>query len=230
MSQKVRKLLSRIADLLMPREKLLVSVLKEQAGFLIGSLEMLSNAVEAFVESSDVGPLSLVLDGVEKEADGLLLEINRLIERASIAPGLHEPLLRLTEKVDDVIDSARVAAREMSRMQCRGPLEVPKGVAKNLLILRQLAVEAARGYRCALDNLLSDAYNFEECVAVVEALEEKGDDVKEAARDALYGEAGDRAWWEVVTLERLIFILDKILDSLEDACDELILLRTRVLA
>ena len=159
---------------------------------------------------------------LEKEGDKITQSIEEEIGRGSISASLANDFGRLVDCVDSVLDRAHAVSRQLRRM-AKGPVhrsrEFDASFRKEQVRLVEIGRQELRLLRELLATAGSDRTKAMAMARQIEELEEKGDDVKDAMLDEIYGS------WEKLDFAafnnyiRTTIEADDILDLCEDASD-----------
>jgi len=159
---------------------------------------------------------------LEKEGDKITQSIEEEIGRGSISASLANDFGRLVDCVDSVLDRAHAVSRQLRRMT-KGPVrksrEFDASFRKEQVRLVEIGRQELRILRELLATAGSDRTKAMAMAREIEELEEKGDDVKDAMLDEIYGS------WEKLDFAafnnyiQTTIEADDILDLCEDASD-----------
>jgi len=195
-------------------------------------LETVSNTVDSFeasvsafaggdAKSGDV--VMKVFEG-ETEADTIHRELQTKIAEGAFFGGVREDILNLLEKIDDIADSAKDAARFLSQdsslgVEGRETLGSPamksfvSALKSSVVALTDLVKALERGKREALAKVPS-----------VEDFEEEADTHKDILLKKLFSSEKSMDPVTVIQLRDFIFVADNIADNAEDASDVILVL------
>jgi len=219
----LNKIIHRVKTFFIPGEKeaferisLLAGLGEDALVLLVKILSRTDNNL-AMVES-DTGKIS----ELEKEGDRITQSIEEEIGRGSISASLANDFGRLVDCVDSVLDRAHAVSRQLRRM-AQGPVhksrEFDASFRKEQVRLVEIGRQELRLLRELLATAGSDRTKAMAMAREIEELEEKGDDVKDAMLDEIYGS------WEKLDFAafnnyiRTTIEADDILDLCEDASD-----------
>ncbi len=215
--------MERIRRLLVPGEKRLLGDLEGMLRMGEESLELLIALFSAEIVNADlIVSKTLKITELEKKGDLTVTEIEKSVAIGAISPSLIDDFLRLSERVDGILDIAHSMSREVSRVykyrkdeptliEKRIYAEVPK-----LLELGVLAVRSLLEMIVATKTTQRDMSTYTERI---ESLEEQADDVKDSMLDEIFASAGDVPYYVYNHLVRLTVEGDDLLDRCEDASD-----------
>lgn len=213
-----------------------LSVSRKERAILDGimqHLDIVNKTVEAFaasVESLGRGDIAsseeLARDVFEGEtaADTIHRELSLRVAQGAFFGGVREDILNLLEKIDDIADSAKDAARFIasdSRLgnDARGMLgsENMKLFLDDLKASVGALTELVRAFDGGKEEVLSKVHSVEE-------FEEYADSRKDVLLRQLF--AGSRGMdpVSVIQLRDFIFVADDIADKAEDAGDVILVL------
>jgi predicted phosphate transport protein (TIGR00153 family) len=207
---------------------------KERAIFegVLRLLDTVARTVDSFEASvsafanGDVKSAEMVkriFDG-ETEADAIHRELGTKIAEGAFFGGVREDILNLLEKIDDIADSAKDAARYLSQdsrltVEAKDTLGSPAmksfiaALKSSVLELKTLVKALEQGKREALAKVSS-----------VEEFEEEADTHKDVLLKALFSSNKPMDPVTVIQLRDFIFVADNIADNAEDASDVILVL------
>ncbi|MDG6914287.1 MAG: DUF47 family protein [Nitrososphaerota archaeon] len=208
---------------------------KEQKIFdgMLGLLDVVTGCVESFQSSvtafsrGDIAAgqenLRKVFDA-ETKADAAHREMSLIVAEGAFFGGVREDILNLMERIDDIADSAKDAARFLTQDSRLG------GEAREVLASESMrlflsdlksAVSALRDLVRALKVGRKDALSV---IQKVEDFEEDADTHKDAFLKDLFSRAGSLNPLTVIQLRDFTFVADDIADNAEDAGDVILVL------
>lgn len=208
---------------------------KEQKIFdgMLGLLDVVTGCVESFQSSvtafsrGDIAAgqenLRKVFDA-ETKADAAHREMSLMVAEGAFFGGVREDILNLMERIDDIADSAKDAARFLTQDSRLG------GEAREVLASESMrlflsdlksAVSALRDLVRALKVGRKDALSV---IQKVEDFEEDADTHKDAFLKDLFSRAGSLNPLTVIQLRDFTFVADDIADNAEDAGDVILVL------
>ena len=212
-----------------------LSIGKKEKSIFDGMLRLLvtvSEGVEAFEASvlafskGDPGAQDLVgkVFDAETKADGIHRELSLKVAEGAFFGGVREDILNLMERIDDIADSAKDAARFLSEDSRLGD-EAKSVLASENMTLFLADLKATVG---ALRDLVKAlAVGRKEALAIIERVEdfeEDADSHKDALLKELFGQAGTMNSVSVIQLRDFTFVADDIADNAEDAGDVILVL------
>ena len=164
-----------------------------------------------------------VLDG-ETEADSIHRDLGIKIAEGAFFGGVREDMLNLLEKIDEIADSAKDAARFLSSdsrlvVEARATLGSPD--MKAFLAALKSSVMALNELVRALDQGRKGALLK---VQAVEDFEEEADSHKDLLLKTLFASETSMNPVTVIQLRDFIFVSDDIADNAEDASDVILVL------
>ena len=207
---------------------------KEKAIFdgILLHLATVTEAVDAFrgsvtaIANGDPSSARLV-DSVfdaETRADGIHRELSTKIAEGAFFGGVREDILNLLERIDDIADAAKDAARYL------GSDSQLVGQAPDLLKLEQMKLfvadlgsavaaltELVKALKVGKKEALSKVHS-------VESFEEEADTHKAAILKVLFANERSMDPVTVIQLRDFIFVADNIADRAEDASDVILIL------
>jgi len=196
-------------------------------------LDTVSSTVDSFVESvaslgrGDIGAareaVSNVIEG-ETNADELHRDLSLKIAEGAFFGGVREDILNLLEKIDNIADSAKDAARFLAADSL---LEVE---ARDILASKdmQLFLAALKSSVTALTSLVRALEDGKKealsKVHIVEEFEEEADSHKDVMIKSLFSDGAKMNPVTVIQLRDFIFVSDDVADNAEDASDVILVL------
>jgi predicted phosphate transport protein (TIGR00153 family) len=164
-----------------------------------------------------------VFDG-ETEADTIHRELGTKIAEGAFFGGVREDILNLLEKIDDIADSAKDAARFLSQdsrltVEAKDTLGSP--AMKSFLAALKSSVAALTTLVKALEQGKREALAK---VSSIEDYEEKADTHKDVLLKSLFSSNKSMDPVTVIQMRDFIFVADNIADNAEDASDVILVL------
>jgi predicted phosphate transport protein (TIGR00153 family) len=209
---------------------------KKEKSIFDGILRLLDTVVEAVdffestVDSFGRGDVTGADDFVRKvfdaetKADETHRELSRQVAEGAFFGGVREDILNLMERIDDIADSAKDAARflvEDSHLEREArPVLASESMKAFLLDLKAAAV-SLRDLVRALKEGRKAAMGV---VHSVEDFEEEADTHKDALLKELFAMAPAMSAVTVIQLRDFVFVADDIADNAEDAGDVILVL------
>ncbi len=183
-----------------------------------GSLEIIRIAKEANKEllklvnsnGNDINPIKTL----ERESDRKVFQLQQKITSGAVSPNIIDDMLKLIDLEDSIVDSIYNLARELVRYN------LPDQKANDLL-KKSMAdtIQMVDGALVALEKMSSSS-NIEVIRTErgeIEALEQQGDDIKDALLDYVYRDLNDFKSFHHIN--ESAHKADDILDDCEDASD-----------
>ena len=209
---------------------------KKESSIFDGILGLLDTVVEAveFFESSVAtlgrGDVASADDYVRKvfdaetRADEIHRELSRQIAEGAFFGGIREDILNLLERIDDIADSAKDAARflvEDSHLEKEARTVL---TSENMTLFLSDLKAAAASLRDLVKILKEGRKAAMAAVHSVEDFEEEADTHKDALLKELFAMAPVMNAVTVIQLRDFIFVADDIADNAEDAGDVILVL------
>jgi uncharacterized protein Yka (UPF0111/DUF47 family) len=170
------------------------------------------------------------MQSLEKKSDEIAFRISEEITSGAISPNIIDSLLEGVQFADDIVDLYYYLSRELHRMAkaYSSGFELQHAdwdsVYENILAL---AEKALLKLKQALSS--SNVTEILELRKEIEALEEQGDDVKDAGFDRLYSITPRLYYLQFYHYSELLHKCDDILDSCEDFSDLIVSVVTSIL-
>ena len=196
-------------------------------------LKTVSDTVESFESSVSLmaegktqaadDMVGKVFDG-ETKADGIHRDLNQKIAEGAFFGGVREDILNLMEKVDNIADSAKDAARFLSSdssFAVEAKDRLGSSDMKLFLAALRASVAALTTLVVALEQGKKEALSK---VEAVEDFEEEADTHKDALLKALFANDDSMNPVTVIQLRDFIFVADNVADNAEDASDVILVL------
>ena len=199
---------------------------------ILGLLDTVSEGVQSFEASvvafsgGDPQAQDLVkkVFDAETKADGIHRDLSLKVAEGAFFGGVREDILNLMERIDDIADSAKDAARflsEDSRLGDEARVVLASENMKLFLSDLKAAVNALRDLVGALKVGRKHALAL---IEKVEDFEEEADGHKDALLKELFGRADTMNSVSVIQLRDFTFMADNIADNAEDAGDVILVL------
>ncbi len=164
-----------------------------------------------------------VFDG-ETKADELHRKLSMKIAEGAFFGGVREDILNLLEKVDNIADSAKDAARFLasdSRLTTEAKDRLGSEQMRQFLAGLKAAVAALTTLVEALELGKKEALAR---VDIVEKFEEEADSHKDAFLKDLFSTEHSMSPVTVIQLRDFVFVADNVADNAEDASDVILVL------
>ncbi len=198
--------------------------------FLLDTVNKTVDSFEASVsafaqgdtDSAEVAVKS-VFDG-ETKADSIRRDLRTRIAEGAFFGGVREDMLVLLEKIDDIADSAKDAARFLSsdsRLVVEAKDTLGSTHMRSFIADLKSSVDALVELVRALEKGKKEALSK---VQAVEEFEEKADSHKDALLKELFGSQQPMDSVTVIQLRDFIFVADNVADNAEDASDVILVL------
>lgn len=216
-------MLDRIRDLLIPGERRIFDDFVKLLNLGQESLEILIQLL-----TSGYTELDLMKEGrsriteLEKKGDIIVTELEKTVATGAISPPLIDDFLRLSERVDGILDLAHSMSRELSRVQkYRGNRlgEEEKMVYSKVADIVRLGSEAVQELKKMVNDARSHPSDLTPYTEKIEEMEERADDFKDSLLDEIYSAAEKMPYYVHDDLVRLTLEGDDLLDRCEDASD-----------
>ena len=195
-------------------------------------LDTVSEGVEAFeasvlaFASGDGRAQELVgkVFDAETKADGIHRELSLKVAEGAFFGGVREDILNLMERIDDIADSAKDAARFLSddsRLGAESKSVLASDSMKLFLADLKATVNALKDLVKAMKVGRKAALAI---IERVEDFEEEADGHKDALLKQLFRQAETMNSVSVIQLRDFTFVADDIADNAEDAGDVILVL------
>ena len=189
--------------------------------------------MDYFVESvlalgkGDIGAarqaVSNVIEG-ETNADEIHRDLSLKIAEGAFFGGVREDILDLLEKIDNIADSAKDAARFLAADSLLGVEARDRFASKDM----QLFLAALKSSVTALTTLVKALEDGKKealaKVQTVEEFEEEADSHKDVMIKSLFSDGAQMSAVTVIQLRDFIFVADDVADNAEDASDVILVL------
>jgi uncharacterized protein len=172
-----------------------------------------------------------VIKALEKKSDEIAFKLSEDITGGAVSPNIIDNLIECTQVADDIVDIYYYLSRELCRMSKANPMNFTVhqeaewcAVFENLFALADKSLSR-------LQQALSTG-NVPQILQLrkeIEALEEQGDDIKDAGFDKLYSVAPKLHFLQFYHYSELLHKIDDILDSCEDLSDLIVSVVTSIL-
>jgi uncharacterized protein Yka (UPF0111/DUF47 family) len=201
-----------------------IVTIASEANALVSSMFKMDHEEKELVE------VMHTVQGLEKKSDEIAFKTSEDITSGAISPNIIDNLLECVQVADDVVDTYYYLSREMDRMAKAYSTGFQiyhtdwDSVYENILAL---AVKSLSKLKQALST--SNIVEILELRKEIEALEEQGDEIKDAGFDSLYSMAPKLHYLEFYHYSELLYKCDDILDSCEDFSDLIVSVVTSIL-
>jgi hypothetical protein len=212
-------------------EKNIFSELTQIVAIGIEANTLVSSMFSLDFKGKDVTEAMHALQLLEKKSDEIAFKISEDITSGAISPNIIDNLLECVQVADDIVDTHYYISRETYRMSRAYSAGFQifhtdwDSVYENILAL---AVKSLSKLKKALST--SNISEILELRKEIEALEEQGDEMKDAGFDGLYSIATSKLHYlEFYHYSELLHKCDDILDSCEDFSDLIVSVVTSIL-
>jgi len=164
---------------------------------------------------------------LERKSDEISFKLNEEITAGAISPNLIDDLIESTHLADNIVDVIFYLSRELNRM-AKVNTALHQEVEWTEVYLQMLALVDQSLPK--LQSMLSSS-NVQQILQLrkeVEALEEKGDDIKDAGLDRLYSAASDMNFLQFYNFSEMLHKSDDLLDTCEDLADVIVSIVTSI--
>ena len=181
-------------------------------------------------KGNDVAEAMRSMQILEKKSDDVAFKISEEITSGAISPNIIDDLLKSVQVADDIVDLYYYLSREIDRMakvySVGLELKRPSWDSVYLDILA-LAAKSISKLKQALSS--SSVNEILEVRKEIEALEEQGDEIKDAGFDRLYGMTQGLHYLQFFHYSELLHKCDDVLDSCEDLSDLIVSVVTSII-
>ena len=168
---------------------------------------------------------------LEKKSDEIAFKLNEDITAGAISPNLIDDLIESTHLADNIVDIIFYLSRELSRMAKANKTDsgTHQEVEWSEVYLKMLALvdQSLPKLQLMLSN--SNVPQILQLRKEIEALEEQGDDIKDAGFDKLYSMASGMHFLHFYHYSEMLHKSDDILDTCEDLSDVIVSIVTSIL-
>ena len=161
---------------------------------------------------------------LEKKSDDTAFKVSEDITSGAVSPNVLDDLLESVQLADTILDTYYNLSRELNRMaKAKFPGEEVNQrtdwapIFEKMLSLAEKAIIEVK--RLFATSSLTEMIEVRK---QIEALEEEGDDVKDAGFDKLYANAPRMQYLQFFHYSELLHKLDDILDACEDLSDTIV--------
>lgn len=211
-------------------EKNVFSELSQIVDIGLQTNTLVMNMFKKDYNEKDLAEALHAVQTLEKQSDEIAFKISEDITSGAISPNIIDSLLQCVQTADDIVDLYYYLGRELNRMakaySAGSDLHHADwdSVYENIFDLAEKSL-------LKLKQALSSS-NVAEILSLrkeIEALEEQGDDVKDAGFDRLYSIAPNLHYLQFYHYSELLHKCDDILDSCEDFSDLIVSVVTSIL-
>jgi hypothetical protein len=170
------------------------------------------------------------VQSIEKKSDEIAFKISESITSGAISPNIIDNLLECVQVADNIVDTYYYISREIHRMAKAVSTDFQlyhtdwDSAYENMLALAEKTLSKLKQ---ALSS--SNIAEILELRKEIEALEEQGDDIKDAGFDSLYRIVTKLHYLEFYHFSELLHKCDDVLDSCEDFSDLIVSIVTSIL-
>ena len=182
---------------------------------------------QMLLERYDGKPLTEAMQAIrllEKKSDDTAFKVSEDITSGAVSPNVLDDLLESVQLADTILDTYYNLSRELNRMaKAKFPGEEVNyktdwaPIFEKMLSLAGKAIIEVK--RLFATSSLTEMIEIRK---QIEALEEQGDDVKDAGFDKLYANATEMHYLQFFHYSELLHKLDDILDACEDLSDTIV--------
>ena len=168
---------------------------------------------------------------LEKKSDEVAFKLSEDITSGAVSPNILDNLIECTHVADDIVDTHYYLSRDLTRLAKADLTDFSLDPEADWLGIFEKMFELADQSLAKLKQALSTG-NVPEILQLrkeIEALEEKGDDVKDGGFDKLYAYAPKMHFLQFYTYSELLHKSDDVLDSCEDLSDLIVSIVTSIL-
>jgi uncharacterized protein len=168
---------------------------------------------------------------MEKKSDEIAFKLSEDITSGAVSPNLIDNLIECVHVSDNIVDIYYYLSRELCRMSKANPVDFSVHQDAEWVALYENMFALAEKSLAKLKQALSTG-SVPEILLLrkgIEALEEQGDDIKDAGFDKLYALAPRLHFLQFYHYSELLHKCDDILDSCEDLSDLIVSVVTSIL-
>jgi hypothetical protein len=222
--------LKSLKGILVVGEKNIFSELTQIIAIATEANTLVSNMFKIGYKEKELTEAMHAMQLLEKKSDEIAFRISEEITSGAISPNIIDSLLQCVQVADDIVDLYYYLSRELNRMAKAYSAGFDlhhadwDSVYENIFALAEKSL-------LKLKQALS-ASNVTEILELrkeIEALEEQGDDIKDAGFDRLYSIAPTLHYLQFYHYSELLHKCDDILDSCEDFSDLIVSVVTSIL-
>jgi uncharacterized protein len=172
-----------------------------------------------------------VIKVLEKKSDEIAFKLSEEITGGAIGPNIIDNLIECVQVADDIVDLYYYLSRELCRMSKAHPLDFIVHQETEWIALYENLFALADKSLSKLKQALSttSVHEILQLRKDIEALEEQGDDLKDAGFDKLYAVAPRLHFLQFYHYSELLHKCDDVLDSCEDLSDLIVSVVTSIL-
>lgn len=168
------------------------------------------------------------IKSLEKKSDEITFKLTENITGGAISPNLIDNLIECSQTADDIVDLYYYLSRELCRMtKANSTMQQKTEWVAILENIFDLADSSLSKLKQALST--DSVPEILQLRKEIEAIEEKGDEIKDAGFDKLYASASNMHFLEFYHYSELLHKCDDVLDSCEDLSDLIVSVVTSIL-
>ncbi len=196
-----------------------------EANGIVRRMFKLGNNAEALAENMHAVRL------LEKKSDEVAFNLAEDITGGAVSPNILDNLIECGHVADTIVDTLYYLSRELHRMSKANPEEFPlHKEAEWISIFEGLFALADKSLAKLKKALCSTSVpEILELRKGIEALEEEGDDIKDAGFDRLYSLSSGLHYLQFYHYTEMLHKADDLLDLCEDLSDLIVSIVTSVL-
>jgi uncharacterized protein Yka (UPF0111/DUF47 family) len=168
---------------------------------------------------------------LEKKSDDVAFKVSEDITSGAVSPNVLDDLLASVQRADTILDLYYSLSRELGRMSNVRLEDSEIDYEAEWTPVFEKILKLAENAFPKVQKMLSTS-NLSEMIEArkeIEAIEEAGDDLKDAGFDKLYAEAPKIQYIQFVHYSEILHKLDDILDACEDLSDLVVSIVTSIL-
>lgn len=168
---------------------------------------------------------------LEKKSDEIAFKLSEDITSGAISPNIIDNLIECGHVADNIVDLYYYLSRELCRMSKANPIDFNIQQEAEWVSPFENMFDLADKSLSKLKQALSTA-SVPEILQLrkeIEAIEEEGDDIKDAGFDKLYTSASKMHFLQFYHYSELLHKCDNVLDSCEDLSDLIVSVVTSIL-
>lgn len=182
-------------------------------------------------EEKTLAEIMHLVRGLEKKSDEVAFNIGEKITSGAVSPNVLDSLLECVHVADDMVDTYYYLSRELYRMSKAKSANYEIHQETTWTSVYESLLSLAEKSLLKLEKTLSTA-NMSEILELrkqIEAIEEQGDDIKDAGFDKLYSVGPELHYLQFNHYSELLHKCDDVLDSCEDFSDLIVSIVTSIL-
>jgi uncharacterized protein len=196
-----------------------------EANSLVKSMFRMDYEEKALIE------IMQVVKGLEKKSDEVAFNLGEKITSGAVSPNILDSLLECVHVADNLVDTYYYLSRELYRMSKAKSANFEIHQETTWASVYESLLSLAEKSLSKLEKTLSTA-NISEILELrkqIEAIEEQGDDIKDAGFDKLYSVGPELHYLQFHHYSQLLHKCDDLLDSCEDFSDLIVSIVTSIL-